>query len=83
MKKANYLYDYSLLKGKIISKYGNLGNFAEKVLNINRNSFSRILNNKTRFSQDMIIVIVSDLGIPTKEIPEYFFELKSQKVASI
>lgn len=83
MKNLNYIYDYSLLRGRIVSKYGTLENFAVKGLKIDRRSLTRLLQNKTRFSQDMIILITNLLDIETKDIPQYFFAFKSQKVASL
>lgn len=82
MKKLHYEYDYSLLKGRIVYKYGTLGEFAHDVLKITPTAFSRILQNQSKFSQDSIILIVQKLEIAVEDIPAYFFNVKSQKGAN-
>lgn len=71
-------FNHSKLKGKIVEKYGNQTAFA-KAFGISENSFSRKMNNKTRFTSDDISKIVEMLDIPIEEIGLYFFTQKVSK----
>ena len=81
MKNVSIEYDYSLLRGRIYSKYKSQKEFAINVLSITPTALARIMTNKARFSQDMIIKIADDLEIAPEEIGSYFFNNKSQKSA--
>lgn len=69
-------YDYKLLRGEIIKKYGTLGQFAKDVLKITPTYFSSILNNRTYFSQEQIATMIEVLHISNNEIGKYFFTQK-------
>lgn len=71
------VYDYSKLRGKIIEKFGNNSNFANK-LGISERTLSLKLHNKIAFKQTEIDNAVNLLEIPITEIPEYFFAKKVQ-----
>ena len=49
--EENTIYDYSILKGKIVEKIGSRRELAEK-LGINETTLSNKLNNKTDFSRE-------------------------------
>lgn len=70
-------YDYSKLRGKIIEKCGNNGNFANEI-GISERTLSLKLHNKIAFKQTEIDKAVLLLDIPIDEISEYFFKKKVQ-----
>lgn len=65
-------FDYSLLRGKIASKYRNQRNFA-RAIGISEHSVSFKLNGKKQWRQDEIVRICELLDIPATAIPIYFF----------
>lgn len=65
-------FNFQKLRGKIISEYGNLENFA-KVYGVSYQSVSMKLNNKVRFSHDDIVKMSKMLSIDRNEIGDYFF----------
>lgn len=65
-------FNYNKLKGRIIEKYGNQTAFA-KAFGTSKNSLSRKMNNKMRFTSDDIIRAAELLEIPENQIGEYFF----------
>lgn len=68
-------FDYSKLRGRIVEKYGTLGNFAE-AFGRSTVSVSEKMNNKCDWSQADIIKVREMLDIPKAEIAEYFFTTK-------
>lgn len=68
-------YDYSKLRGRIIEKFGTIGNF-QKHLNISNVVLSKKLNNKVRLSHDDITQWADLLEIPMDQIGVYFFTRK-------
>lgn len=70
-------YDYSKLLGRIKEKLGCNSNLALK-LKISERTISLKLNNKIDFKQTEITDICNILGITDKNIPDYFFKLKTQ-----
>lgn len=70
-------YDYSRLRGKIIEKFNNNGNFANEI-GISERSLSLKLHNKIAFKQTEIDRARLLLDIPIEEISEYFFKKKVQ-----
>lgn len=70
-------YDYSKLRGKIIEKYSNNGNFANEI-GISERTLSLKLHNKIAFKQTEIDKAILLLDIPIEEISEYFFKKKVQ-----
>lgn len=73
-------YDYSILRGRIVEKYGSIKNFCKENNNIMSNvSLSCKLNNKVSFKQDEISDIAEVLGIPFPLYHDYFFCLKSKE----
>lgn len=71
-------FNYTELVKLIRFKYGTQDNFARH-LGIGRVSLSQRLNNKLDFSQDEILKSADLLEIPKKDIPKYFFCLKSSE----
>jgi transcriptional regulator with XRE-family HTH domain len=70
--EENTIYDYSILKGKIVEKIGSRRELAEK-LGINETTLSNKLNNKTDFSREEMKKICKILDEPLIKIIEYFF----------
>lgn len=66
------LYDYSILKGKIVEKIGSRRELADK-LGINETTLSNKLNNKTDFSREEMKKICQILDEPLSRIMEFFF----------
>lgn len=65
-------FNYSKLNGKIVEVYGTRDNFAN-AFGMSKNTVSRKLNNKVRFSPEDIIKICELLNIPNDKISDYFF----------
>ncbi len=70
-------YDYNKLLGKIKEVLGCNSNLALK-LKVSERTMSLKLNNKIDFRQTEITDICKILGIQDKEIPVYFFKIKTQ-----
>ena len=70
-----FKFDYSKLRGRIREIYGTQDKYAEK-LHMGKVSLSQRLNGKLEFSQHEIMASCDILGIPTSEIPVYFFTVK-------
>ena len=68
-------YDYSKLRGRIIEKFGTIGNF-QKHLNISNVVLSKKMNNRVRLSHDDITQWADLLEIPLEQIGVYFFTRK-------
>lgn len=68
-------YNYSKLRGRIKEYYGRETDFA-KSMNLSCNSLSKKLNNKLRFTQDEIRIMIERLDIKKVEIKDYFFTLE-------
>lgn len=71
-------YDYSKLRGRIVEYYGRQSNFA-KSLGISSVSLNKKLNNRVKFTQDEIYLIIQKLHIESINIYDYFFTLKVDK----
>ena len=71
------IFDYSMLLGKIVSKYGTQYNFAI-ALGVSERTLSLKLNNKIPWTQKEIEHCIKLLDISRGDIPEYFFDLKVQ-----
>lgn len=69
------VFDFSELKGRIISRYQQYALFAE-AMSLSRAQLSERLNSKTNFKPDEIILACELLGIPAEEIGNYFFTPK-------
>ena len=65
------IYDYSILKGKIVEKIGSRRELADK-LGINETTLSNKLNNKTDFSREEMKKICKILDEPLYKIVEFF-----------
>ena len=65
------IYDYSILKGKIVEKIGSRRELADK-LGINETTLSNKLNNKTDFSREEMKKICKILDEPLYKIVELF-----------
>lgn len=68
-------YNYSKLRGRILEYYGKQSDFA-KSLNLSNVSLNKKLNNKVRFTQDEIRIMIERLDIKKVEIKDYFFTLE-------
>jgi hypothetical protein len=68
-------YDYSKLRGKIVEYYGKQSDFA-KILNLSNVSLNKKLNNRVKFTQDEIRIMIDKLNIKKVEVEDYFFTLK-------
>ena len=68
-------FDYSKLRGRIIEKFGSQSAFVSKY-GVSENTFSKKMNNKTRFTSDDIIKISAMLEIPQEKVGLYFFTRK-------
>lgn len=64
---------FSKLRGRIIEKYGTIGNFADNTSK-SRVSVSNKLTGDTDFSKEDICEWAELLGIPQEEYGIYFFE---------
>lgn len=69
---------YNKLQGRIREVFGTQALFAEAV-GLSAVSVSKKLNNGVEFSQREIMKSVEVLGIPSDEIPAYFFTTEVQK----
>ena len=67
-------FNYGLLKQRIKDQYGSSYRFAE-ILGIPKQKLSRMLNNKSSWSADMIYKAADLLGV-WNELKAYFFTLK-------
>ena len=65
-------FDYSKLRGRIVEKGLTQGRLSEE-LGITPQSFSKKMQNETRFSTDDIIQLSEALEIEPAEIGAYFF----------
>ena len=72
-------YDYSMLRGKIVEKYGSQKDFA-KAIGLSPHTMSNRLNGKKPFTQPEICKIGEMLGIETEDLWRYFFTAKVQNV---
>lgn len=70
-------FDYSLLMGRIIEKYGTQYNFARE-MGISERSISLKLNNKVPWKDAEIYKASNLLEIVPEEISRYFFAEKVQ-----
>lgn len=64
---------HNKLRGRIIEKYGSIGNFAIK-LEMSRVALSRKINKKSEFTTSEIKSICDLLFIKEEEIGKYFFD---------
>lgn len=71
-------YSYNKLLGKIVEKYETNKNFA-LALGISERTLSLKLSSKVDFKQTEIEKICKLLGIPEKEIQNYFFVKEVQR----
>lgn len=72
-------FDYSKLKGRIIEKYGTQHNFSE-AMKWSERTLSLKMNGLRAWTQKDICRAVELLDISEREIPEYFFKMKVQKI---
>lgn len=68
-------FDYSLLNGKIVEKYGTQYNFAI-ALGISERSLSLKLNNKVSWKDKDINKAIKLLDISIEDMYKYFFKQK-------
>lgn len=68
-------YDYSILLGKIVEKYGTQYNFSI-AMGLSERSISLKLNDKVPWKDSEIIKATSLLELDITDIPKYFFRQK-------
>lgn len=71
-------YDYSMLRGRIVEKYGNVRKFAA-VMDLSETSMYKKIHNEVDWKQSEIERACQCLYIPKHEISSYFFTLQVQK----
>ena len=76
---AEYQFDNRKLRGKIVEKYGTIGNFSEAI-GVNRSKVSMKLNGKAAMNRGDIMLFCSALDVEGTEISDYFFNLKVAKL---
>lgn len=69
------MFDFSKLRGRIVERYGTRAAFAE-AMDMSAGALSDRLNGKIFFKMDEITKAAALLGIPSEEIPVYFFTAK-------
>ena len=72
-------FDYSKLRGKIVEKYGNQGEFA-KAMNWSERTLSNKMKGKIAWKQTDILSAVGLLGLSENDIQDYFFTMKVQNI---
>lgn len=65
-------FDYSKLKGRIVEKFGNYGEFAT-AMGWSLATNGKKLSNKVMWQQDEIIKAIELLMLKISDIAEYFF----------
>lgn len=68
-------FDFGKLRGRIVEKYGSQAAFA-RAFGVSKNTFSKKMNNKTRFTSGDIVKMAEMLGISDCEVGSYFFTKK-------
>jgi len=68
-------FDFGKLRGRIVEKFGSQAAFA-RAFGVSRNTFSKKMNNKTRFTSGDIVKIAEMLEISDSEVGAYFFTKK-------
>ena len=68
-------YDYSKLRGRIVEYFGSQTNFANS-LNLTKETLNKKLNNRVKFTQDEIRIMIDRLDIKKVEVEDYFFTIK-------
>lgn len=74
-------FDYSMLRGKIVEKFGTIGNFAAAI-GVGRGWLSEKLKHGKPFRQDVILEMADALGIQTECITPYFFTRNVHKMGT-
>lgn len=69
-------FDYSKLRGRIVEKYGTLGNF-ETAIGFSHTSLSNKMLGKSDWSNSEIVRACNLLDVKNSEVGEYFFCVKS------
>ena len=72
-------YNYSKLRGKIIEKFGTLGEFS-KAMKWSERTNGLKLNGRVEWKQNEIITATRLLGIKSEDIDVYFFDVEVQDV---
>lgn len=70
-------FDYSVLRGKIVEKFGSQKEFAV-ALGLSERALSMKLNNKVYFTQDEMSKTAKLLDVKIGRLKEYFFTPKIQ-----
>jgi len=71
-------YNYDKLKGRIKEYFGTQDDFARSI-NLSAVSVNMKLNNKTRWTQDEIMLSIDRLNIKREELVDIFFTKEVEK----
>lgn len=71
-------YDYSVLNGRIVEKFGTQYKFAE-AMELSERTMSAKLNGLSPWKSNEILKAVNLLEVDIEDIPKYFFKVKVQK----
>lgn len=69
-------FDYSVLRGKIVEKFGTSAEFS-RAIGISPASMSMKLTNKSSWTREEILAACKLLGIEVADMPRYFFSQKT------
>lgn len=72
-------YDYSKLRGRIVEKFGTLGEFA-KAMKWSERTNSLKMNGVREWKQSEIVAASRLLGISPEDIDVYFFDIEVQDI---
>lgn len=72
-------YNYSKLRGRIIEKFGTLGEFS-KAMKWSERTNGLKLNGRVEWKQNEIITATRLLGIKSEDIDVYFFDVEVQDI---
>lgn len=75
-------YNYSKLRGRIVEKFGTLGEFS-KAMKWSERTNGLKLNGKVEWKQNEIITAIELLDIEPADIDIYFFNVEVQRIEQI
>ncbi|OLS02438.1 DUF739 family protein [Tissierella creatinophila] len=75
-------YNYSKLRGKVIEKFGTLGEFA-KAMEWSERTNSLKMNGRIEWKQNEIVTASRLLDIKSEDINIYFFDVGVQRIEQI
>ena len=75
-------YNYSKLRGRIIEKFGTLGDFS-KAMEWSERTNGLKLNGKVEWKQNEIMTAIGLLDIEPADIDIYFFNVEVQRIEQV